>query len=324
MTLARPVGHDLPRAWLKHALQTGRLAGSYLFVGPSGIGKAGVALEFAASMRCEAAAGWACGQCNECVRVARGVHPSVRRFVRPADKSDFPVELVREIVDQASLKQLEPGRRVFIIEDADRFNESSANAFLKTLEEPPPGLHFVLVAGNLAQVLPTILSRCQSVRFSSLDLGTVLRIAREWEGMPESPDSRTLLARVAQGSPGRLRAMLDAGVLETAREFWKAVSADPFRAAEVLAATLQEADEGEAKRDRLREILALLTAALRDRMLAALACDDLPALTRPVTNEPRNPDALVNAMQRIDDLRERVDGNANLKLVCDAIALAWP
>ncbi len=324
MDLPRPVGHDLPRAWLRAALGSGRVAGSYLFVGPEGIGKAGVALEFAASLRCEAATGWACGQCNECVRVAKGVHPSVRRFVRPPDKSDFPVELVRDIVDQASLKQLEPGRRVFIIEDADRFNESSANAFLKTLEEPPPGLHFVLVAGNLAQVLPTIISRCQAVRFSALDAEAVLHIARDWEGMPVSPDSRQLLARVSQGSPGRLRAMLDAGVLETAREFWKAVSADPFKASEILAATLQEAEEGEAKRERLREVLALLSAALRDRMLGALGCADLPALTREAPNEARTPDALVRALQRIDDLRARVDGNANLKLVCDAIAIAWP
>ena len=321
----RPKGHDEVRGWLTHVVATKRANGGYLFIGPDGIGKAGVAVEFAAALRCAKPVGnWSCGACNECVRTARGVHPSVRQFAKPADATAFPVELVRDIVDEASKKRLEPGQRTFIVADADRFNDSSANAFLKTLEEPPADLIFILLAENLAQVLPTILSRCQAVRFSPLSDALVTEIARDWEGLPVNPESRALLVRAAQGSPGRLRRMADANVLDTVRDFLKSVEADPFHASETLVSSVQGGDDNEAKRAQLREVIALLSAALRDRMLASMGAADLPPLTRKVENESRSTDRLVGSLTRLDDLRSSLDGNANLKLCCDAIALAWP
>lgn len=323
--MQRPKGHDEIRAWLKQVIASRRQAGAYLFVGPDGIGKAGIALEFAAALRCARPRdGWSCGECNECVRIVKGVHPSVRQFAKPADASFFPVELVREIVDEASIKRLEPGTRTFIIADTDRFNDNSANAFLKTLEEPAPDFVFILLAENLAQVLPTILSRCQAVRFSPLPESLVTEIARGWEGLPVNPDSRALLIRAAQGSPGRLRRMADAGVLDTVRDFLKSVQDDPFHAAETLVSSVQGGDDNEAKRAQLREVIALLSAALRDRMLASMGSADLPPLTRRVEDESRSTDKLVGSLTRLDDLRTSLDGNANLKLCCDAIALAWP
>lgn len=321
--LLRPIGHEDVRAWLQQAISGNRLAGGYLFMGPDGIGKSGVALEFAAALRCESRSGWACGKCGECVRVAKDLHPSVRRFAKPADKTAFPVELVRDIVDEASLKRFEPGQRVFIVADADRFNENSANAFLKTLEEPPADLAFVLLAGNAAQVLPTILSRCQSVRFTPLNEPQMAQATQGWEGLPVNPEARAILIRAAQGSPGRLRRLADAKVLDVARDFLKAVGADPFKASELLAAALT-GDDNEQRREQLRDILALLTAALRDRMASAAGAADARPLARLVTDEGRSADALGAAIFRLDDLRDRVDGNANIKLACDAIALGWP
>ena len=321
----RPKGHDEVRGWLKHVIRTQRASGGYLFIGPAGIGKSSLALEFAAAMRCAAPVeGWSCGSCNECLRIARGVHPSVRSFAKPADKSAFPVELVRDIVDEASRKHLEPGQRTFIVADADRFNDSSANAFLKTLEEPPADLIFVLLAENLAQVIPTILSRCQTVRFSPLKDELVTEIARDWEGLPVNPDSRAVLVRAAQGSPGRLRQMGEAKVLETVREFLKSVERDPFHASDTLVASVQGGSDNESKRAQLREVIALLSAALRDRMLSSMDCDDMKPLTRTVQGEAQTTDRLVSSLHSLDDLRSRLDGNVNLKLCCDAIALAWP
>ena len=323
--LFRAQGHDEVRGWLKQVIASKRANGSYLMVGPDGIGKASVALEFAAALRCEKPVdGWACGVCNECRRVAKGVHPSVREFSKPDDKTAFPVELVREIVDEAARKRLEPGTRTFIIRDADRFNESSANAFLKSLEEPPSDLIFVLIAENLAQVLPTILSRCQTVRFSPLDAKLIESIARDWEGLPVNPESRSVLIRAAQGSPGRLRRMADAKVLDTVRGFLKSVKADPFHASEQLVAAAQGEDDNEARRRHLREVIALLSAALRDRMLGSMNCTEVAPFTRTFDDEEATTDRLVSSLHHLDDLRAKLDGNVNLKLCCDAIALAWP
>lgn len=323
--LFRAQGHDEVRQWLKHVIAARKANGSYLFVGPDGIGKSGVALEFAAALRCESpAGGWSCGTCGQCTRVARGVHPSVRGFRKPEDKSSFPVELVREIIEESSLKRLEPGMRTFIVADADRFNESSGNAFLKRLEEPARDLIFVLLAGNLAQVLPTVLSRCQVVRFKPLNEQLMHSVTGGWEGLPLNADSRSVLIRAAQGSPGRLRRMAEAKVLETVREFLKGVSRDPFHAGETLISAVQGAEDNEARRAHLREIIALLSAALRDRMMSSAGCTEATPLTRRVEKEETSTDRLAGALNRLDDLRVKLDGNVNLKLCCDAIALSWP
>lgn len=293
-------------------------------MGPEGIGKAAVAREFAATLRCEARVqDWACGQCGQCLRVARDVHPNVRWFRKPADKTEFPVEVVREICDEAALRQLEPGRRVFIVEDADRFNDSSANAFLKSLEEPAAGLTFILLAGNAAEVLPTILSRCQPVRFTPLTDALVTQVSRGWEGQPVTARSRAMLVRAAQGSPGRLQRMTEFATLDAVAAFLQAVDKDPFHASDQLAESIQQADENEARRDRLREAMGLLSAHLRDRLATAMALDTRPLL-QPRQDEPAGADHLLAALRKLDDLRQRVDGNVNLKLCCDAIALGWP
>lgn len=327
-SLTRPLGHAHVRAWLRNVAATGRLSGGYLFLGPEGIGKRGIALEFAAALRClKPFQGWACGECNECVRIAHGNHPNVRQFAKPEDSRDLPVELVREICDEASLRRLEPGRRVFIVDDADRFNESSANAFLKTLEEPPQELTFVLLAANSAQMLATIVSRCQSVRFSPLTQGELSQAVAGFEGLPVG-EERELLLRVAQGSPGRVMRMLDLDALKLAEDFLAATIRDPFKASETLGAALAKgvsADAGtEALRERLRDVLAVISAVLRERMVNALGISGVAKLGRTVKNEAASADALVAALNRLETLRERIDGNANLKLACDVLALGYP
>ena len=322
--LKTAIGHQQVRHWLTGLIDGDKAVGSFLFVGPDGIGKSTVALEFAATLRCQSrVSGWACGQCNECVRVARGVHPSVRQYSKPEDKQMFPVETVREICDEAAIKAFEPGKRVFIIADADRFNDASANAFLKSLEEPPEDTLFVLLAGNVAQVLPTILSRCPAVRFSGLNEAQIKDVTSGWEGLPVSPASREVLTRAAQGSPGMMRSMADRKVMDTARDFLKCVERDPFEASQVLVKATADDPDNEAKRRRLREVLALLSAALRDRLMAALQVPSQP-LVKAYDVEELSADRLVTSIQKLDDLRGRVDRNVNLKLCCDQIALSYP
>ncbi|MDC1142631.1 hypothetical protein OAU50_06035 [Planctomycetota bacterium] len=322
--LQTAIGHQQVRQWLTRLIENDKAVGSFLFVGPDGIGKSSIATEFAATLRCQSrVSGWACGACNECIRVARGVHPSVRQFAKPEDKQMFPVDTVREICDEASIKAFEPGKRIFIIADADRFNDASANAFLKSLEEPPIDTIFVLLAGNVAQVLPTILSRCPAVRFSGLSVEEVQQVTAGWEGLPVNPASREVLTRAAQGSPGILRSMADRNVMDTARDFLKCVARDPFEASQVLVTATGEDPDNESKRRRLRDILALLSAALRDRLMAALAVSSEP-LVKAYDSEELSADRLVASILKLDDLRGRVDRNVNLKLCCDQIALSYP
>lgn len=210
---------------------------------------------------------------------------------------------------------------MFIVDDADRFNESSANAFLKTLEEPPRDLTLVTLAANSAQMLPTIVSRCQSVRFSPLTSDS--QAVAGFEGLPPG-EERELLLRVAQGSPGRVARMLELDALKLAEDFVKTAERDPFKASEALGAALAKgvsADAGtEALRERLRDVLAVISAVLRERMVAALGISGVAKLGRTVKDEAASADALVVALNKLETLRERIDGNANLKLAC---AMFW-
>ena len=139
----------------------GHLSHAYLFHGPAGTGKRTAARAFAAALLAE-------GQHEpEDVRrrVLSGVHPDLT-WIEPRGAHEILVDDVRtRVVREAALRPFEASRRVFVIADADRMNDESQNALLKTLEEPSPFAHFVLVSSAPGRLLPTIPSRCRQVRF---------------------------------------------------------------------------------------------------------------------------------------------------------------
>src|SRR5947207_10201823 len=179
MSWDRIRGHDAVRHTFQTAFARGRLGQAYLFVGPDGVGKRLFARELAKALLCDRppAPLTACDHCPSCTQVEAGTHPDVFSVRTPEDKHDLPIDLMREFCARMALKPTRGGRKVGIVEDADDFNESSANSFLKTLEEPPPGSLLILLATSIDRQLPTILSRCQVVRFAPLgpaDLSAVL------------------------------------------------------------------------------------------------------------------------------------------------------
>lgn len=171
------VGHDAVAASFRASLQRGRLASSFLFVGPSGIGKRRFALRLAAALLCETRPAVEldpCGECQSCRQVAASTHPDLLLISRPADKTELPLSLFvgdREHRNQQglchdiSLRPMRGQRRVAIVDDADLMSEEAANCLLKTLEEPPPGSVLILIGTSPERQLPTIRSRCQIMRF---------------------------------------------------------------------------------------------------------------------------------------------------------------
>lgn len=133
---------------------------AYLFLGPRGVGKAAAAKAFAAALLCEENG---CGACAICEKIARGSHPDIE-VVSPTGNF-ITVDQIREISRRLSLRPHEGRARVYIVTDAESFNTESANAFLKSLEEPPSFVYFILLASREDRVLPTLVSRCQPVRF---------------------------------------------------------------------------------------------------------------------------------------------------------------
>jgi DNA polymerase-3 subunit delta' len=159
---------------LRGAVERGRVASAYLFDGPSGVGKERAALALAGALLCKARPGRGCDGCDACKRIAHGNHPDVRIF-RPRDEGDrnLPIRTVREqVLPFAQFAPFEGPAALAIFADADvafpEHHTEAANALLKTLEEPRPKVHFVLLASRPDRLLPTIRSRCQRVRFQRL------------------------------------------------------------------------------------------------------------------------------------------------------------
>lgn len=157
-------GHPHARAVLDAAVPpAGNPSHAYLFHGPAGAGKREAARQFAATLLSEGSA----DEANAARRVMEGVHPDLT-WVIPSGASEMLVADIDEPVVAASTRTpFESRRRVFVIEGADTMNDSTANRMLKTLEEPPSFVHLILLTNRMGEVLPTIRSRCQAVRFEA-------------------------------------------------------------------------------------------------------------------------------------------------------------
>jgi DNA polymerase-3 subunit delta' len=213
MSWSRIRGHDAVVDSFRGAFTRGRLGQAYLLLGPEGVGKRLFALELAKALLCEKppAPLTACDHCPACAQVEAGTHPDVFRVRTPKDKHELPVEEIRAFCSQMAMKPTRGTRKIGIVEDADDFNAESANAFLKTLEEPPPGSVLLLRATNLDRQLPTILSRSQIVRFQPLKADDLRPILID-NGI-DDPVKMDRLMRLSGGSVGRALALND-------DEFW--------------------------------------------------------------------------------------------------------
>lgn len=188
------IGQEHAARILSAAAGSGRPAHAYLFTGPPGVGKQEAALKFAAALCCEQGG---CGGCDSCRKAAEGVHPDIVT-VTPAG-SRITVDQVRDINAALNFHPHESRARVFIIAGAEALGTEGANAFLKSLEEPPPFVFFLLLAPDAAMVLPTIASRCQEVRFGALPVAGIEAHLVEAHGV-----STTMAQAYARVSGGNL------------------------------------------------------------------------------------------------------------------------
>jgi DNA polymerase III subunit delta' len=185
------IGQERVGAFLRAAVTSGSVSHAYLFVGPPGSGKHTAALALACALECDDGG---CGVCPACVRVKRGAHPDVRRL-EPAGAAGYLVEQIRdEIVPDLWLAPAEGRAKVYIIDRADALGESSANAFLKTLEEPPTRSMIVLMTDDFDAVLPTVVSRCQVVRFAPVTPARAIALLAEHAGAGEDDALAALAA----------------------------------------------------------------------------------------------------------------------------------
>lgn len=174
---------------------------AYLLTGPPGSGLEVAARLFAAATLCPDQ----CGACTVCGRALRGIHPDV--VILEPEGYTYPIEAIREAVAQAALSPMEATRRVLVLLEADRIIERSQNALLKALEEPNPTVTWVLVAGLLEPLLPTILSRCRMVELAPVPEEAVLAQVRDQAGAAFHTDPHVAV-RACRGDAARAVALV--------------------------------------------------------------------------------------------------------------------
>ena len=306
------VGQEHVIEVLATAVRVGRIGHAYLLSGPRGVGKTTTARLLAMAANCEAeeAAQRPCGECESCQLVQSGAHPDVTELDAASNNS---VEDVRDLREKVGLAGLRGGMRVWILDEAHMLSRAASNALLKTLEEPPPGLVFILATTEPEKLPPTILSRCQHFRFRRLSdeeiEGKLTSLCRAAE-VDFDADALRLVARVADGGMRDAESMLErllvreGGITEDAAE--EALGLPPQTRLQDMATALALADLDAL----LREADALYRAGFSPRTLAEQLGRALrDALVGSVRGEgfrvALDDAALMRAIQALDDDMER-------------------
>ena len=224
------------RDFFARAVASGRASHAYLFLGSPGSGKLDAAWALAQALLCaEEAIPGACAACDDCVRVARRTHPDVHYYA-PESATGYLIAQTRDLLEDVALSPIRAKRKVYIIDRAEQLRANTANALLKTLEEPPESVTFILLGTSSDVMLPTIVSRCQCVPFRPLS----------------TDESTTAVARATGLPPARCRMAV-------------AVAGSPARAVEFL----KSADRQAARRAMVRAVDALAHADEADILASA-------------------------------------------------------
>lgn len=188
---------------LMRSVEAGRIVHALLLEGPQGTGKRTAASWIAQALVCTSP-DRPCGVCPACKKQQVGLHPDIHVLSLEKNKRQIPVDAIRELIGRISVKPFEASWHIAVIQPADAMNASAQNALLKTLETPPGNTVFLLITSSAEGLLPTILSRCQRVRFTPL---SVEACAGELERRGLPPGRARQLAGCAQGAVGRALAL---------------------------------------------------------------------------------------------------------------------
>jgi DNA polymerase-3 subunit delta' len=330
------IGQSRALELLKRSLESERLSHAYLFVGEPHVGKMTLAVNLAQALNCEQVE-QPCGQCRSCLHIAAGNHPDVQLIGRMANadssetgtKKEISIAQIKEVQRSAGLQPYEGRHRVFIVDGAEYLNEESANCLLKTLEEPPPKVLFILLTVNDIRLLPTIVSRCQRVELFPLPASVIEQaLIEHWQVAPEKV---RVLSRLCRGGIGwAVSASRDESLIqERSQRLDELLGLNDASLDQRFTFAARLAAQFGKSRDSVGEMLELWLGWWRDVLLTKEGC------TQFITNIDRETVlhsyaerySLTGIRGFIEAIREAVvqlEQNANPRLVLEVLMLNIP
>ncbi|MGQ0793621.1 MAG: DNA polymerase III subunit delta' [Deltaproteobacteria bacterium] len=267
MFFSQLIGNESQKISLLRAVREGRVSHAYLFYGLDGVGKKLFAFEFAKALNCLRPLEQASEPClcQSCRKIEKSIHPDVF-LVKSQGSRDIKIDQIRqEVEERVALRPFEGRFKVAIVDQAERMNPNAQNAFLKTLEEPPPDSVIILVSSKPESLLATIRSRCQPVEFGALAERDIVREVAKRGALGE--EEIKIAAKLSGGSLAKALA-LDAGALSSRREIILKLSGiNPNRASDVIGLAEFLLKQGEEDADSLEFIFEVVAMWLRDLLL---------------------------------------------------------
>ncbi|WHE07263.1 DNA polymerase III subunit delta' [Thermoanaerobacterium thermosaccharolyticum] len=313
-------GHKNILALFNKIVSSQKIANAYLFIGESGFGKEFMAKYFAMMINCKSGSK-PCLSCPSCIQMISGNHPDIF-FIEP-DGISIKVETLRNVViNNAYVKPYNSYKKIFIIKEAEKMTEQAQNSILKTLEEPPEYGLFILTSSKMEGLLPTIVSRCEIIRFTRESDEVIEEYLINEKKIDRSMAKK--IASIANGNYGKANLLIDEGYSKVRSELgdilYSVINQDK-------ALRLESFKFFDENREMIDDIIDIMFSYLRDLMILKLLGSEECIINKDMSDKLRMLSTnltgfkLNNIINEIEELAFNLKSNANYQLAIEKFLL---
>lgn len=316
------IGQEKLKQTLQSILKGKKLSHAYMFEGADGMGKFTLAKIFAQAVLCEGTKDVPCGKCCSCIKFSSNNHPDFYS-ISPKGLS-IGVEEIRKLQDSIIIKPIESGKKVYIIEKADKMTEQAQNCLLKTLEEPPGDSLLILCVQNTASMLRTILSRCVSLKFDQYKADEIKSILKTHNITNE--ESLELASIFSQGILGKAFSLLSEDFMQVREDmicFLSSLHGSPIEYLLKISSYL------ESKKERLEDVFDIISSWYRDIAVCKYSESGMLLINFDkkdiILNNIKDysQDDIIRLVKMIEEARRDIRRNVNLPMVLDNMLIGF-